>query len=746
MLPLLGEWHGEGVRAPPPVTTGSASGSGSATTAAASSPTSRGPGELTDDGAIIGPDDRESGFWRPRGQDDVELLVTNPDGLVEIYVGTARTTTSWELSTDVLARTPDAPDVTPRRPALRHRRRRADVRHRPRRPGRTAAATDVRPTRTDPMTTALRHPRARSPTRYVDAVCDLDPIVAHLAGHPTRRRPAARPQPGRARGGGGADPRDAGRARPGARRGPGAGRRPGRAELRPVAARAAGRRARRARGGGGAAGRCRTCSVPVHSIRQVFSLMPTAHRGGLGRHRPPDGAGAGGLRRLPGEPRGGRPPRAARRPAPGAHRRRPARRVAGRPVLRRLRRRPVRRRCAPTSTQAARGRRRGRRRHPGLPARRATRPLTEGTPDAVGRERYAARRAPLERLRPGRRTGPGGGLRLGLVGAPPDPGRAARRGREGAARGDPDGGHALAGHERPGRRGRGGDPRPAADDDGRRDRRAGRHALRPRRARAPGRGDDRAAGQRGRAVLHPARRRTSPGPAAPGCRRWAGPASRCGTSSRSGTTRASPATTCSWRSGPTSRSELSTLPDVAGLGRRQRRGLGAVRRAADGRAGLLQRPGRAARLPGRAAAALGPGGHRHRHAPRAADPGRRGGLAGRAPRASRGRRSWRGRSSARTPAPTSPSSTASWSATSASRARRSATSWGSGPGWRAGRRRGRPAAPTSTSRPGTWPRCHRARSAWTTWPPSWRGCSRGAAIARPVIARPRPCRGRTTAG
>ena len=164
------------------------------------------------------------------------------------------------------------------------------------------------------------------------------------------------------------------------------------------------------------------------------------------------------------------------------------------------------------------------------------------------------------------------------------------------------------------------------------------------------------------------------------------------------------------------------LPDVAGLGQRQRRGLGAVRRAADGRAGLLHRPGRAARLPGRAAAALGAGGHRHRHAPGAADPGRRRGLAGRAPRASRGRRSWRGRSSARTPAPTSPSSTASWSATSASPGRRSATSWASGPGWRAGRRRGRPAAPTSTSRPGTWPRCRRARSASTTSPPSSRGC------------------------
>jgi hypothetical protein len=30
---------------------------------------------------------------------------------VEISVGRARTTTSWELATDVLARTPEAPDV-----------------------------------------------------------------------------------------------------------------------------------------------------------------------------------------------------------------------------------------------------------------------------------------------------------------------------------------------------------------------------------------------------------------------------------------------------------------------------------------------------------------------------------------------------------------------------------------------------------------------------------------------------------
>ncbi|MDP5181347.1 FABP family protein [Blastococcus sp. BMG 814] len=112
VLPLLGEWHGEG----------QAAGAGGDHRfgqwirfahdgrgfLAYESRTWR----LTDDGQIVGPDVRESGFWRPRGEDDVELLVATPDGLVEIYVGTARTTTSWELSSDVLARTPDAPEVT----------------------------------------------------------------------------------------------------------------------------------------------------------------------------------------------------------------------------------------------------------------------------------------------------------------------------------------------------------------------------------------------------------------------------------------------------------------------------------------------------------------------------------------------------------------------------------------------------------------------------------------------------------
>jgi hypothetical protein len=112
VLPLLGEWHGEGQAA-------GMSGDHRFGQWIRFSHDGRGflaydsrTWRLTDDGSVVGPDARESGFLRPRGQDDVELLVASPEGLVELYVGHARTTTSWELSTDVLARTPDAPDVT----------------------------------------------------------------------------------------------------------------------------------------------------------------------------------------------------------------------------------------------------------------------------------------------------------------------------------------------------------------------------------------------------------------------------------------------------------------------------------------------------------------------------------------------------------------------------------------------------------------------------------------------------------
>lgn len=112
LLPLLGEWHGEGQAA-------GIAGDHRFGQWIRFSHDGRGflayesrSWRLTDDGAIVGPHIRESGFWRPRGRDDVELLVASPEGLVELYVGRARTTTSWELATDALARTPDSPDVS----------------------------------------------------------------------------------------------------------------------------------------------------------------------------------------------------------------------------------------------------------------------------------------------------------------------------------------------------------------------------------------------------------------------------------------------------------------------------------------------------------------------------------------------------------------------------------------------------------------------------------------------------------
>ena len=150
------------------------------------------------------------------------------------------------------------------------------------------------------------------------------------------------------------------------------------------------------------------------------------------------------------------------------------------------------------------------------------------------------------------------------------------------------------------------------------------------------------------APYYTGRRRTSPGRAAPGCRRSARTASRSGTWSPPGTTRASPATTCSWPSGPYCAGSLSTFQTTVGRGRRQRRGLGALRRAADGRARLPHRPRRPAGLPRRPAAARGPGGHRHRHAPGAADPRRRRRASSPSTAGSPGRRSWPGPSSART--------------------------------------------------------------------------------------------------
>lgn len=67
---------------------------------------------LDDDGSVIRPSAREMGWWRPGEGDRFEVLLVHPTGIAEIYVGQAKGTTQWELSTDVVARTTTAKEVT----------------------------------------------------------------------------------------------------------------------------------------------------------------------------------------------------------------------------------------------------------------------------------------------------------------------------------------------------------------------------------------------------------------------------------------------------------------------------------------------------------------------------------------------------------------------------------------------------------------------------------------------------------
>lgn len=62
-------------------------------------------------GAVVRPAARELGWWRPQDDGTVELLLAHQTGVVEIFYGTARTQTSWELQTDAIARTSSAKEV-----------------------------------------------------------------------------------------------------------------------------------------------------------------------------------------------------------------------------------------------------------------------------------------------------------------------------------------------------------------------------------------------------------------------------------------------------------------------------------------------------------------------------------------------------------------------------------------------------------------------------------------------------------
>lgn len=67
---------------------------------------------LDADGKVIRPAARESGWWRPRPGDTLEVLTTHATGIVELYYGRPLSQTSWEIATDAVVRTASAKEVT----------------------------------------------------------------------------------------------------------------------------------------------------------------------------------------------------------------------------------------------------------------------------------------------------------------------------------------------------------------------------------------------------------------------------------------------------------------------------------------------------------------------------------------------------------------------------------------------------------------------------------------------------------
>jgi len=67
---------------------------------------------LDDEGNVVRPAARETGWWRPQPDDTIELLLAHSTGILELFYGTPRTQTSWELGTDAVIRTATAKEVT----------------------------------------------------------------------------------------------------------------------------------------------------------------------------------------------------------------------------------------------------------------------------------------------------------------------------------------------------------------------------------------------------------------------------------------------------------------------------------------------------------------------------------------------------------------------------------------------------------------------------------------------------------
>jgi hypothetical protein len=66
---------------------------------------------LDEEGQIGLPLGTEAGYWRPQPDNQIEVMLAHPTGIVEIYLGEI-SGTRIEMATDVVARTASAKEVT----------------------------------------------------------------------------------------------------------------------------------------------------------------------------------------------------------------------------------------------------------------------------------------------------------------------------------------------------------------------------------------------------------------------------------------------------------------------------------------------------------------------------------------------------------------------------------------------------------------------------------------------------------
>jgi len=67
---------------------------------------------LSPRGEVLRPAAREVGWWRVDEDETIELVLAHMFGICEIWYGGATTQTSWELGTDMVARTDSARETT----------------------------------------------------------------------------------------------------------------------------------------------------------------------------------------------------------------------------------------------------------------------------------------------------------------------------------------------------------------------------------------------------------------------------------------------------------------------------------------------------------------------------------------------------------------------------------------------------------------------------------------------------------